>query len=269
MASETITKTIGVVVALCFVAAIFVSSAAVGLKPIQEQNKKLDLLKNILIAGDLYQEGSTNIGDTYKEKIKGEIINLETGDVVPKSEYDEILNVENFNIKDVANSKKHGKEISASEDIAKIKRMPKEVAIYKVLDKKNKVSKYILPIYGKGLWSTMYGFIALDNNLQTIKGFTFYEHGETPGLGGEVDNPKWKSKWVGKQAYDDNWNVKIEVIKGQVDKDSPKASYQIDGLSGSTLTTRGVDNLVHFWLGENGYKPFITKLKEGSNNEKI
>ena len=73
-----------------------------------------------------------------------------------------------------------------------IKRKPKYMVIYEV-EEGDKIDKYIFPIYGKGLWSTMYGFIALDKDLKTIKGFTFYEHGETPGLGGEVDNPKWKN----------------------------------------------------------------------------
>ncbi len=268
MASEKISKTIGVVVAICFVAAIFVSSAAVGLKPKQEENKKLDLLKNILIAGDLYEEGKTNINETYNTKISAEIINLESGEVVPEAQYDDILNLKGFDIKVVAGNNLHGKGISVNKDIAGIRRMPKAMAIYTVKDNEE-IQKYIFPIYGKGLWSTLYGFIALDRDLHTVKGFTFYEHGETPGLGGEIDNPKWKQIWVGKQVYDQDWNLKIEVIKGVVDHTSDKSKYQIDGLSGSTLTTRGVSNLVQFWLGENGYKPFITKLREEGSNEKI
>jgi Na+-transporting NADH:ubiquinone oxidoreductase subunit C len=268
MASESISKTIGVVVAICFVAAIFVSSAAVGLKPIQEENKKVDLLKNILIAGDLYKSDETNVSETFSTKIVGEIIDLETGIVVPEANFDELVNLDEFDIKVVAASKKHGKEISNDKDIASILRMPKQMAIYKVKGD-NDIAKYILPIYGKGLWSTMYGFIALDKDLRTVKGFTFYDHGETPGLGGEVDNPKWKAKWVGKQVFDEEWNVKIDVLKGLVDPDNPNSKYQIDGLSGSTLTTRGVSNLVKFWLSEEGYGPFITKLRTEGSSEKI
>jgi len=261
MASETVTKTIGVVVAICFVAAIFVASAAVGLKPIQEENKKLDLLKNILIAGDLYKEDTKNIAQTFNANVDAEIINLSNGEIVPKENYDEVLNLGDFNVRDVANSELHGKAIEVSKDLAGIQRMPKEMAIYKVKGEKG-YDKYIFPIYGKGLWSTLYGFIALDKDLHTIKGFTFYEHGETPGLGGEVDNPKWKQQWVGKQAYDGDWNLKIEIIKGRTDANSSNFKYQVDGLSGSTLTTRGVNNLVRFWLSEAGYKPFIDKLRK-------
>jgi Na+-transporting NADH:ubiquinone oxidoreductase subunit C len=124
------------------------------------------------------------------------------------------------------------------------------------------VEKLILPIYGKGLWSTLYGFLALEKDLKTVSGITFYQHGETPGLGGEVDNPNWKGKWQGKQAFDDSGDVIIKVIKGAVIPGAPDADHQIDGLSGATLTARGVDNLVQFWLGENGYGPYLQQIRE-------
>jgi Na+-transporting NADH:ubiquinone oxidoreductase subunit C len=260
---DSTTKTILVALGVCFVASIIVSTAAVELKPIQEKNKELDLLKNILAAGDLYQEG-IDISKTYKEKISSQIIDLQTGETIPVEKYDAQCNVDNFNVDVMASSSEWGEDITPSNDIAGIRRKPKAMVVYTVKDGEE-VDKYILPIYGKGLWSTLYGFVALDKDLHTIKGFTFYQHGETPGLGGEVDNPNWKSQWVGKQAYDAEGNLKIEVIKGIVDRSSDKSKYQIDGLSGSTLTTRGVNNLVRFWLSEHGYGPFLSKLK-GDNN---
>jgi Na+-transporting NADH:ubiquinone oxidoreductase subunit C len=124
------------------------------------------------------------------------------------------------------------------------------------------LEKVILPIKGYGLWSTLYGFIALESDLKTVAGIGFYEHTETPGLGGEVDNPKWKSSWVGKQAYSDDALV-LEVLKGKVDVSRDGAESKIDGLAGATLTTKGVDNLVKYWLGDQGFKPFIENLKTG------
>ncbi len=132
--------------------------------------------------------------------------------------------------------------------------------VYKVIQN-SIIEQYIFPIYGKGLWSTMWGFISLEKDLHTIRGLTFYEQGETPGLGGEVDNPDWKKIWVGKKAFDTRGKLRIKVIKGEVDPSSPEAKYQVDGLSGSTLTTRGVNNLVRFWLGKHGYGPFLERLK--------
>ena len=102
------------------------------------------------------------------------------------------------------------------------------------------------------LWSTLYGFLALDARTFEIQGITFYQHGETPGLGGEIDNPKWKALWPGKRAFDENMNPVIEVVKGQASADN-----EVDGLSGATMTSRGVTNLLRFWLGENGYGPYL------------
>lgn len=123
-------------------------------------------------------------------------------------------------------------------------------------------SKIILPIRGYGLWSTLYGFIALEADASTVAGIGFYEHGETPGLGGEVDNPVWKANWQGKEVYASG-ELAIEVIKGSVNPESPNASHEVDGLAGATLTTKGVDYLVEFWLGEYGYQTFLENLKSG------
>ena len=128
----------------------------------------------------------------------------------------------------------------------------------------DKVEKVILPIYGKGLWSTLYGYISVTGeDLNTVGGITFYDHKETPGLGGEVDNKDWKATWPGKKVADGG-KVKIEIIKGNVAAGSENADYQIDGLSGATITSRGVSNAVRYWIND-GFGPFLNKLKEGSN----
>ena len=260
MPHESTSRTLIVALGVCLVCSILVSTAAVSLHGKQETNKKVEKLRNILIAGDLLTDKS-NVEEIFKEKVQTQIVDLATGEVVPKDKYSDMLNPEAFDIKTMAGSPKYGKAIPAKKDIAKIKRMPKFMPVYEVR-KNNRVEKVILPIYGKGLWSTMYGFIALGKDLRTVEGFTFYDQGETPGLGGEVDNPRWKALWKGKKAYDENGKLIIQVIKGKVDKSSPKADSEVDGLSGATLTTRGVNNLVRFWLGANGYDSFLTKLRE-------
>jgi Na+-transporting NADH:ubiquinone oxidoreductase subunit C len=119
----------------------------------------------------------------------------------------------------------------------------------------------VLPVQGYGLWSTLYGFLALEADLRTIRGITFYEHGETPGLGGEVDNPRWKSRWVGRLALDDQGEPKIEVIKGPAGPPQ-EDPYRVDGLSGATLTARGVTNLVHFWLSSDIFGTYLDRLEQ-------
>lgn len=267
MSAESTKKIIGVALGVCIVCSILVSVTAVSLKERQDNNKKLEKIRNILIAGDLLDQKS-EVEETYNKFIQAAIIDLETGMQLSKEKYTDDLNIESFDLKTVASHPDYSKNIPDNQDLAGIKRMPKYMAVYYVKEN-NEISKIILPLYGKGLWSTMYGFMAMGKDLRTIEGFTFYEHGETPGLGGEVDNPSWKKIWKGKKAFDDGWNVIIEVLKGRVDPSRAEAISQVDGLSGSTLTTRGIDNLVKFWLGDNGYGPFFERLREEMLNDQI
>jgi len=268
MSSDSTKKTIMVALGVCLVCSILVSTAAVSLGPIQAENKQLDKIKNILAAGGI-DYNNQDPQQIYKERIKPVTVDLETGDVINPDEKSDLLEPKNFDIKKVSNEPELSESIPASEDIAGIKRKPTYMTVYEVLGSEDSIEKYIFPVYGKGLWSTMYGFISLDNKLKTVEGITFYEHGETPGLGGEVDNPKWKASWIGKQAFNDNGEFIIDVIKGKVDPSSPDANHEIDGLSGATLTTRGVDNLLKYWLGDKGYGAFMEKVREEGSDEKI
>jgi Na+-transporting NADH:ubiquinone oxidoreductase subunit C len=249
-----------VVFVVCLVCSLLVSTAAVMLSPRQLQNKQLDKIKNILVAGDLYRDG-VNVLDIYESKIQPKMVELSSGSILSEDQFDETLNIKNFDITLLANSAEYGLQISPENDIAGIKNRPEYMLVYFVIEK-DQVEKIILPVYGKGLWSTMYAFVAIDKDLKTIDGVTFYEHGETPGLGGEIENPRWNEIWQGKLAFDDNWNVKLHIIKGAVDPAREESKYQIDGLSGATITTRGVDNMMKYWLGENGYGTFLNKIRE-------
>jgi Na+-transporting NADH:ubiquinone oxidoreductase subunit C len=247
VSNDSIKKTVLVVLGVCLVCSLLVSTAAVKLFPLQEENRKLDKVKNILVAGELFSEG-TDIAKTYDEKIEPVLIEL-------------ALNEENFDITVLANHPKYGRSIPQPQDLANIKVSPKYMLVYFVKEGEE-IKRIILPVYGKGLWSTMYAFLALDKDLKTVTGVTFYEHGETPGLGGEIENPRWNNLWKGKEAFDENNNVQLEIIKGIVNRTRPEANYQIDGLSGATITARGVDKMIKFWLGDNGYALFLNKLRE-------
>jgi len=257
MHKDSISKTIMVATALCVVCAILVSTAAVQLKPLQERNKVLETKRNILEAAGLMTEG----GDIEQlfEQIEPRLVDLNTAnftDAFDPAKYDERRAA-----KDPGLSEK-----IPGKDIAKIRRRAKVVKIYLVKDG-DQLQTIILPLYGKGLWSTMYAFIALDADGNKVKGLTFYDHGETPGLGGEVENPLWKNLWPGKLIYDEKGEIAIQVIKGKAKRQGPQAMHTIDGLGGSTLTTRGVNNLVRYWLGEEGFAPFLRNLiKQGGKN---
>ena len=131
-----------------------------------------------------------------------------------------------------------------------------QATLYAVLDN-GALEQVILPIEGPGLWATMYGFLAVERDGNTVRGLQFYQHGETPGLGDGVDKPAWRSQWVGKQLFDASGDPQIEVVKGPAPDGS---DYQIDGLAGATLTGRGVSNFVRYWIGEEGYGPYLKEL---------
>ena len=253
MANESIGKTFVVALTLCIVCSVVVSSASVVLRPSQEANKLLDLKTNILASAGLLQEGIDV--ETQFEQISVKVVDLQTG------RYSNAVDPATYDQRTASGDPALSVVFEPSQDPAKIKRRVNFATVY-ILEGEQGLEKMILPIKGYGLWSTMYGFIALESDLQTVAGIGFYEHGETPGLGGEIDNPNWKSSWIGKQAFVAN-QLAIQVIKGKVDRSRAGSDSKIDGLAGATLTTKGVDNLVRYWLGDQGFKPFIDNLKSG------
>lgn len=244
---------------VCVVCAVMVSSANVGLRDRQLENQALDKQRNILMAAGLAAPGEElDRAEVQRrfEAVKPVVIDLQTNAVVE----DAPINVDTFSEAAAAGSPDLG--YAAPANGAGISRLSKYQVVYHVLDEDGGVRMVVIPIKGYGLWSTLYGFLALDADTTTIRGITYYQHGETPGLGGEVDNPRWKSLWSGRKAYDENWTPAISVIKGQA---GPVSSdpHHVDGLSGATLTSRGVSNMMQFWLGENGWGPYLKAFREG------
>ncbi len=261
MPNDTVRKTLAVAAAVSVVCSILVSSAAVLLRSNQEKNKELDMKKNILMSAGLIQEGKS-VEELF-EKIEIKVVDLATG------EFNENIDPNTFDQRKAAKSEADGLAIDRKDDLATIKRRSKNALVYLARNEQGRLQQVIIPVHGMGLWSTMYGFMALDADTTTIKGFAFYQHGETPGLGGEIDNPQWKAQWIGKKAFDSDWKPRIEVIKGKVRPGSPDAHYQIDGLSGATITSRGVKDLLRYWLGDSGFGPFLSKVRaeEGGQDE--
>ncbi len=259
--NDSIQKTLLVAILLCLVCSIIVAGAAVSLKPLQVANKQLDKNKNILAAAGLLVEGES-IEEQFKQ-ITTRIVNLETSTYATDAELAEItaagFNPDAFDQKKSAKDPALSSKLDAEKDIASIRRLEKFAAIYTV-EKDGAVETMVLPIHGYGLWSTLYGFVALEGDLETIVGLGFYSHSETPGLGGEVDNPSWKAQWVGKKLYDSQGELAIQVVKG---KAAPGDVNSVDGLSGATLTSRGVSNLVNFWLGDDAFGTFLSTAKAG------
>lgn len=274
MGRDSFLGTLLVALVLCVTCSVLVSAAAVLLNERQVKNKLLYEKTQILKAAGLIGEqaatdspgesqeeekpapskapSNEEIEEIFSKRVRKVLVNLEEGTIVPNEEVD----YEEYNPRDAADDPEKSKEIEeGAGPTPGVDRRPKLQFAYEVMapGSEDDVVQYVLPIYGKGLWSTLYGFLAIDADGQTIRGITFYEHGETPGLGGEVENPGWQAKWDGKKAYEGD-DVVIEVVKGQASGDS-----EIDGLSGATITTKGVSNFVQYWLGPEGFKTFLDK----------
>ena len=247
---------IGFATTICLVCSIVVSTSAVALRERQDRNKILDRQTQVLVVAGVLEEGQSataeDVERLFKDNIRSRVVDLTSGD------YDDTVDPNTFDQRKA--TKDPSTSIAAPPNDAGLIRLPDKAVVYQRVEN-GEIRSFILPIEGKGLWSTLYGFIALAPDTTTIQGITFYEHGETPGLGGEVDNPSWKSLWVGRKAYDTSWKPAVEVTKGIA---GPPAQdpYRVDGLSGATLTSRGVTNLVQFWLGENGFDPYLEKIRK-------
>jgi len=255
MPNDSRAKTLVVALTLCLVCSVLVSTAAVALKPRQDANKALDKKRNILTIAGMMQPGAS-IDESFS-KIESRIVDMETGRFVDD------MDPEKYDQRKAAKDPALSVALEKDQDIASIRRQARYATVY-LVRKEDKLETIILPVHGYGLWSTMYGFVALQGDGKTVKGLGFYEHAETPGLGGEVDNPAWKAKWVGKEIYNPKGEVAIELIKGGVGPAIANPQYKVDALAGATLTSRGVENLMHYWLGANGFKPFLNNvLNEG------
>ena len=252
--NESITKTIGVAFCVCLICSLVVSFSAVSLRDLQNENKLNDKRIKILQAADIYNPDK-EIKDQFL-KLETKFVNFETGKLMDTymdfslEEYDPILATRDINL---------SSKVPTSEDIAVIKNRENIGKIFILRNDDYSINKLILPIRGYGLWGTLYGYISIENDFNTIAGIEFYDHKETPGLGAEVDNPKWKNLWPGKEIYQ-NGEVSLSVIKGKVDNNDKDAQYEIDGLSGATITSRGVTNMIAYWFGESGYSKLFKEL---------
>ncbi len=255
MSTDSTARTFTVALVLCLVCSVVVSTAAVKLRPQQQANKANDKRRNILEVAGLFQEGA-DVDELFRQ-IDTRVVELASGN------YTDSINADSYEQRDAARDPQRSHAIAAADDIARIGRRADFASVYLVKDHRGNTNRVILPVHGYGLWSTLYGFLALDADGSTIYGLKFYDHAETPGLGGEVDNPRWRSQWRGKLALDDSGVPRIEVVRGRVNESKADSTYQVDGLAGATLTGTGVTNLLRYWLGTQGFGPYLQKLKQG------
>lgn len=255
--NNSIKKILTVAFALCIVCSIIVSTAAVALRPMQQRNVELDRKTNVLRVADLYEPGM-DVEDEF-EKITPRVVDMRTG------EYTDQFDPETFDHFQAARDPATGRALSGDIDIAGLSRVENYATVYLVGDPDDP-EQIILPIRGQGLWGLMRGYLAVEGDGNTIVGITYYEHNETPGLGAEVNNPRWQAQWGGKKVYDDPQDVApaIHLTKGGATEED-----EVDALSGATLTSKGVTNMLQFWLGPEAFGPYLARFRGAVDPEDV
>lgn len=240
---DSIRNTLRVAVALSLVCSLLVASTAVLLKPRQLENAERYRQAIILEVAGLYEPGA-DIESLFAD-VELRYVNLADGSYVHSID---ALETDSEVV------------IPGELDLAQIRWRSSHAPVY-ILRANGGIDQVILPVYGAGLWSTLYGYLAVAGDGATIRGLRFYEHGETPGLGDQIDDVEWRAQWVGKRLYDERGLPRIEVVRGRV-QPGDAATYQVDGISGATLTGRGVTNLIRYWTGPHGFGPYLARIAD-------
>lgn len=254
--------TIAFATVVCVVCALAVSLAAVGLQPRQQANARQYMHKNVLIAAGLVQPGervsAAELQRLLRERIEVRLLDFATAELLPPERMDALAYDQRRARNDPATSR------AAPPNRAGIARLPNYGQVY-LVRKDGRIEQVVLAVEGLGMWGTIYGFVALGPDGSTIRGLTYYDQKETPGLGGEIGNPAWQSLWRNRQGYDKQGRARITVVKGQAGPPDQDPLH-VDGLSGATITSNAVTHLMQFWLSEQGYGRWLESFRNGNGS---
>lgn len=259
---DSVRYTVLFAAAVCVVCALMVAVAAVVLAPTQEANARQYMQKNVLLAAGLVAPGQpvsdAELRRIFDQRIEVRLVDFAAGRLLPADK----LDAASFDQRRARNDPAQSRPAPANR--AGIARLPHYGLVYfvKAQDDPKTVDQVVLAIEGLGMWGTVYGFIALAPDGNTVQGLAFYDQKETPGLGGEIGNPKWQALWRGRRGYDEQWQPKLAVIKGPAGP-AEKDPHRIDGLSGATITSNAITRLVQFWLSDDGYGRWLKSFRDG------
>ena len=254
---DGIRNTLIVAIGVSLVCSVLVSAAAIVLRPLQEANQLEFQQRIVLEVAGLYEEGADV--DGLFDSIDARLVDFDSGDYVDD------IDPTTFDAAAASNDPSMSVAVPAEQDIANLKRRSNYAPVYVVMDG-SRVEQFILPVQGAGLWSTLYGYLSVEADGNTIRGLRFYQHAETPGLGDGIEKDVWLSQWPGKLLYDEAGNTRAEVVRGRV-QPGPDAIHQVDGMSGATLTGNGVTNLIQYWTGPHAFGPYLAKAAREAEND--
>jgi Na+-transporting NADH:ubiquinone oxidoreductase subunit C len=245
--------------AVSVVCALLVSASAVTLQSLQKANARQYMEKNVLVAAGLVKPGAEvtrqELERFFKADIKVRLVDFASGTLVPEDR----ANARDYDQRAARNDPALSRPVAANR--AGISRIPNLGVVYFVM-KAGRVDQLVIAVEGLGMWGTIYGFLSLDRDAVTVRGLTYYEHKETPGLGGEIGNPVWQALWRERKAFDDLWCACLTVIKGSAGPPQTDP-LRVDGITGATITSNAITHLMRFWLSDTGYGIFLKRYRIG------
>lgn len=253
-------KAVLVVVLVALLTSSLVSATVVFLRPIQLNNQLLDRSRNIMQLTGLMPAGAAHSDEEILALFKGldaRIVDIDA------AVFDTSIEPYGFNKRRAARDPQFSVAIPSGFDRAGLGQRSVFAPAYLVWQD-DEFERIILPVRGNGMWSALYGYIALESDLNTIAEATFYEQNETPGLGDQITRPDWLAQWRGRRIYDERGEIHFAVAVGKVDPASLSAAYEVDALTGATVTADAVTELIHYWFGPHGYQPFLANLRAQS-----
>lgn len=252
---DSVGKTLLVACLVGVIGGMLVTVTTVLLKPLHIANLEQEQQQS-LMAVIQRQPGLEGLLDTINARqVEARVVELASG------RYTTTIDAERYDQHIAAKDAQLSVEIPSELDLANIRRRAKHAVVY-LVRQDSKLKFVLLPIHGKGYASTLYGYLGLNADANTIVGINFHEHSETPGLGARIENQAWRDQWRGKKIYDAQGEIRIGLTRGPVTSESPTFDHEIEGLTGATMTSRGVHHLVRYWLGDHGFGPYLKRLRE-------
>lgn len=259
MSNDSPVKAFLVILLTALFCSSLVSAAVVILRPIQLNNQMLERSRNIIKLTGLVEKGVVPGDEEMLEMYRGMDVRIvDVSEAVFNSDLDPLT----FDPRRAVNDPELGIDIPAEQDLARLGRRSRYATVYMVLGDDGQLNRVILPVHGTGMWSTMYGYVALESDLNTIAAATFYEQNETPGLGDQILRPEWQKQWAGRRIYDEVGDLRFAVNHGKVEPGSSTWVYEVDALTGATVTADAVTAMMRYWFGPHGYRNFLDELRE-------
>ncbi len=254
--SPSTRKTLLVSLLVCLGCSVVVSAATVFLRPIQMENRRA--ARNARLADILGRQPGLEglLGDLSTASLDERVVDLASGAFVTD------VDPGGFDPIKAAAVPATSRALPPERDLAGIQREALE-GVVTLVSQGRATEAIILPIYGRGYGSIIRGSIALAGDGNTVIGLLITDHGETPGIGSEITEKDWGVLWPGKKLRDATGRLRIHVSVDETGAPPDDESFHVDGISGATRSSEGVGQMVRFWLGDDGYGPFLARVREG------